>query len=149
MADAIRDEDKSALACIYHLLKWKGLDASAKVLGKETGLARGFLEANTPSSLSALWSRLSTTLDSESDSGSDSSSSSDSDSDSDDETQPVKDAVPSNSRSMLNVRNPQMFSPVIIPANLAQMKAKIVRIVTQMYFLLMLLTNSSRVPPQK
>jgi hypothetical protein len=95
---AISGEDQSVLASIHHLLKWKGLEASAKALGKEAGLAKGFLEANAPSSLSELWGRLSTTQESDSESESDSDSDSDSGSDSGSET---NRAVPSASCTLL------------------------------------------------
>jgi hypothetical protein len=74
-------EDKSKLATVYHVLQWKGLNASAAALAKEADLT---IPSQKPErqSQEVLWSRLPNSPGEESESDSDSSES-DSDGDSD------------------------------------------------------------------
>jgi hypothetical protein len=72
-------KDEPVLTYIHHLLKWKGLGASAKALEKEAGLSKASIGSYSPGLAAQLWSRLSKDpkLDSDSDSDSDEESSSD------------------------------------------------------------------------
>jgi hypothetical protein len=69
-------KDKLVLTYIHHLLKWKGLGASAKALEKEAGLSKQSIGSYSPGLATQLWSRLSK-LESDSDSDSDEESNSD------------------------------------------------------------------------
>ena len=76
-------KDKPVLAYVHHLLKLKGLSASAEALKKEAGLSKESIGSYSPALAAQLWSRLSTSkgskLESDSDSDSDDESSSDKD----------------------------------------------------------------------
>ena len=74
----ISDADKSVLIQLHHVLKWKGLTASAELLAKEAKLQTQALGSYSPAAASSIYERLSKSEESESDS--DSSSSSDEDS---------------------------------------------------------------------
>ena len=77
-------EDKSKLITVYHVLQWKGLNASAAALAKEADLT---IPSQKPErqSQEVLWSRLPHSPDEESESDSDSSESGSGSSESDSE----------------------------------------------------------------
>ena len=55
---AISNDDKTVLAQVYHILKWKGLTASADSLAKEAKLQSQSLGSYSPSGASEIYKRL-------------------------------------------------------------------------------------------
>jgi hypothetical protein len=73
-AKALSNADKAVLAQVHHLLKWKGLTASAISLAKEAKLESDSLGSYSPAAASSVFKRLSQSEDSSSESDSSSSS---------------------------------------------------------------------------
>ena len=76
--------DKQVLTYVHHLLKWKGLNASAKALENEARLSKESLGSYAPGLAAQLWFCLSKTKGSKSEPDSDSDSDNESSSDEDD-----------------------------------------------------------------
>jgi hypothetical protein len=76
--------DKQVLAYVHHLLKYKGLNASAKALENEARLSKESLGSYSPGIAAQLWFCLSTTKGSKPEPDSDSDSDDESSSDEDD-----------------------------------------------------------------
>ena len=57
-ATALPDSDKSVLLSVYQVLKWKGLNTTAKKLASEAGFTENVLQQYTPEAGSAVWNRL-------------------------------------------------------------------------------------------
>ena len=72
--NALTDSDKEVLAQLHHVLKWKGLTASAELLAKEAKLKAQALGSYSPAAASGIYKRLSKNEESDSDSDSSSSS---------------------------------------------------------------------------
>jgi hypothetical protein len=70
---ALSNDDKTVLAQVHHILKWKGLTASADSLAKEAKLQTQSLASNSPSVASDIFKRLLELAESSSESESSSS----------------------------------------------------------------------------
>ena len=81
----LSDIDKAVLVRVHHLLKWKGLTASALSLANEAKLQSQSLGSYSPAAGSSIYKRFSQSADSDTESGSSS--------DSEEKSAPVKKAI--------------------------------------------------------